>query len=292
VVPFRAPAVVSSWRAVLLALATGAMIAIGIARPGDPPPAPKPLRVATFNIETFPKNDAQIEGAFDEIAALGAPAVAVQEIFDPGVFVQAANRRLGPSWRFVHTETMPPGSRYSVHVGVLFDGEQLALVSEAVHGETALGGRQKPTFEVRLRPRAGGAIVQIFIVHFRSGSDGRPTRARQFEALTELLIAARRPGERTMVMGDFNATEDGDRDDLALMAARTGLQLNTEALACSAFWDRRDECPTSRLDHVLSWSRAETVTASGACADGCELRDRCPLYAEEVSDHCPVAVTW
>jgi hypothetical protein len=280
-------------RPVVLALATGAMIAMGLARPDVCcPKEPPPLRVATFNIETFPKNPGQIEGAFDEIARLGVGALAVQEIFDPGVFAEAANRRLGPSWRFVHTETMPPGSRYSVHVGVLFDGEQLELVSETVHGETRLDGRHKPTFEVRLRPKGGGEIVQIFVVHFKSGTDGRAVRERQFEALGDLLLAARRPDERTMVMGDFNTTELDDRDDLALLSARTGLQWNTEALECSAFWDRRDDCATSRLDHVLSWSRATTVVASGACLDGCEIRDRCPLYSDEVSDHCPVTVSW
>ena len=272
-----------------LGLAVGLAFAVGLSWPRhDGPP---PLRVATFNIETFPKNDAQVEGAFDQIAALGADAIAVQEIQDPGVFVAAAARRLGPTWRFVHASSLPPGSRYSDHLGVLFDGDKLALVDETLHDDTRLDGRHKPTFEVRLRPRDGGPVVQIFVVHLKAGSEGRDIRHRQYAALTDLIVHARRAGERTILLGDFNATEEGDRDDLAMLAARTGLAWETEALPCSAFWDRADDCPTSRLDHVLGWRVAGAVVARGACADGCELRDRCPAWVGEVSDHCPVTVT-
>jgi endonuclease/exonuclease/phosphatase family metal-dependent hydrolase len=291
------PGVVPSARNAVLGGTLAAAVAIGLTWPRprhDPDPAPAPLTVATFNIELFPKSDDQIEGAFDEIAGLGADAIAVQEILDPGVFAEAANRRLGPSWHFVSVETMPPRSRFRVHVGVLYDGDALSLVSEEVHEETRLGGRHKPTLEVRLQPKAGGDVVQIFVVHFKSGADGREVRHEQLDALGDLLIEARRahPGERAIVMGDFNATEDGDRADLARLAERTGLDWATEELACSAFWRRDDGCFTSRLDHVLTWAPPAEVTAHGACADGCEVRDRCPVYSDEVSDHCPVTASW
>jgi endonuclease/exonuclease/phosphatase family metal-dependent hydrolase len=95
-----------------------------------------------------------------------------------------------------------------------------------------------------------------------------------------------------VVLGDFNATTGGDRADLAALARAAGLVWATEPLACSAFWDRDDGCPSSRLDHVLTWAAPASVAAAGACAtDGCAWHDRCPLYADEVSDHCPVVVS-
>jgi len=75
-------------------------------------------RIATFNIEHFPKNARQVEGAFDEIAATGATLVAAQEITAPAVFLAAARRRLAPSWDFVHD---PPRVEHHHHLGVLFD---------------------------------------------------------------------------------------------------------------------------------------------------------------------------
>jgi len=159
-----------------------------------------------------------------------------------------------------------------------------------VHDDTRVDGRHKPTFEVRLAPRDGSPVLQLFVVHFKSGGDYRDVRARQFAALGAILARARRPGERVAVLGDFNATDaQGDREDLAALAAQTELAWRTEALACTAFWDRDDGCFPSRLDHVLA-SSPGGATAHAACSDGCPVRDRCPRYVEDVSDHCPVSI--
>lgn len=245
-------------------------------------PARAPVRVATFNIETFPKNPGQVHGAFEAIRALDAPAVALQEIWDPGTVRRAAREQLGPSWRFEWSER--------ARTGVLYDSDVLALVSTAELDDTIVAPKQKPVLEVTLAPRAGPAI-EIYVVHLMWGSEGRAIRARQYQALTGMLARARHRDERAVILGDFNATEDGDRDDLERLAAATRLTWATEPLACSAFWDRDDGCATSRLDHVLSSEAPSDVRASGACAEGCELRDRCPAWVGEVSDHCPVTVT-
>ena len=52
------------------------------------------VRIATFNIEHFPKNARQVERAFDEIAGTGATIIAAQEITAPAVFLEAAPKRL------------------------------------------------------------------------------------------------------------------------------------------------------------------------------------------------------
>jgi len=96
-----------------------------------------------------------------------------------------------------------------------------------------------------------------------------------------------------VLLGDFNATEIGDRDDLALLARDMNMVWASEPLACTAFWSREDSCPRSRLDHVLTWTAPATIEIAGACArEGCDTQARCPIYAHEVSDHCPVIVTF
>jgi endonuclease/exonuclease/phosphatase family metal-dependent hydrolase len=257
----------------------------------SPAPAASAVRFATFNIEHFPQDSRQVEGAFDEIAALDADFVAVQEITDAEVFAAAARRRLGAAWRFVHDGEPDPGPWKAHHVGVVFDGDALALVGTRLYDHTRMGGRGKPVLEVRLRPRTG-PDVRVLVVHLKSGSDGRDLRERQLDGLVRLLRELPRDSTRTVVLGDFNATEPSDREQLADVAHDTKMTWATRELACSAFWDRDDGCPTSRLDHVLTWDAPRSVEARGACADGCERRDACPLYTRDVSDHCPVLVAF
>jgi endonuclease/exonuclease/phosphatase family metal-dependent hydrolase len=249
---------------------------------------PDRVRIATFNIEHFPKDARQVEGAFDEIAAAGPSIVAAQEITDPTLFLATARRRLAASWDFVHDHRRIENHH---HVGVLFDRRIWKFISAEVHEDTFLGPLDLPVLEVRLAPVADGKIVRILVVHLRPLTAGRPTRARQHQALARIARSARASDERIVVLGDFNATEDSDRDDVASLARTADLAWATRSLACTAFWRRDDGCPRSRLDHVLTSEPAIRVIAAGACAtDGCDRTDRCPLFAREVSDHCPVVV--
>lgn len=275
-----------SQRAAIAALAALALLLA--ARACRHRPKARGDRLATFNIEEFPKDDRQVAGAFRLIAQLHADAIAVQEITAPAAFAAAARDRLGPQWRFASADVTPDGAPHPIAMGVLFDAGRFRLAAVRVHDATRVDGRGKPTVEVVLE-RAGAPPLHLFVVHFKSGSAWRDLRLRQFRALANILAAASRTG-RIAVLGDFNSTEDGDRTDLAALAARAHLAWATERVACTAFWRREADCPTSRLDHVLTWTPARSVTVGGACAEGCTARDRCPAYRDEVSDHCPVLV--
>jgi endonuclease/exonuclease/phosphatase family metal-dependent hydrolase len=253
-------------------------------------------RFATFNIENFPKDARQIDGAFDQIAALGASFVAVQEISEPGLFAREAERRLGGDWEFVHLDTAPWSPRTtraskSHHNGIVFDTRVWTFISSRAHHETRIGERHKPTFEVRLRPVGGGPIVRVLVVHLKSGGGNEDIRERQLRGLGTIL-AKGETDERTILLGDFNATGERDRRNLAALAANGRVEWTTRDLPCSAFWSRENACPRSRLDHVFTTQRAVRVEAAGACAtEGCDASDRCPIWSEQVSDHCPVVVT-
>ena len=250
---------------------------------------PAPVRVATFNIEDFPKNPAQVRAAFDELLATHASIIAVQEIDDPALFARAAHARFGAQWQFVPS-AWTQHEEHPRHTGVLFDGARWQLAGSTLHLDTTLGVQHKPTLEVDLAPVGGGDVVRVLVVHFKAGSDGYDVRLLQHAALARILDRLPR-GSHTIVMGDFNATEPGDRTALQNLA--TGrLAWATAPLECSAFWRREDSCPRSRLDHVLTWLYPTHVEVLGACKrDGCDTQDRCPLYATAVSDHCPVVIT-
>jgi endonuclease/exonuclease/phosphatase family metal-dependent hydrolase len=245
------------------------------------------LRVATFNIEKFPKTDGQLNGALDEILASGASVIGVQEIGDGQMLVTGARARLGDSWRYVDDGA----PRFAL--GVLYDGSQWHLASRRIHEDTRVEGRGKPVLDVRLAPVGAGETLRLLVVHLVSGSAGRSLRARQYEGLVRVATAATDPNERLVVLGDFNATEPADRSDLARLSAAADLVWASEPLACTAFWERDDGCPRSRLDHMLAWTRPASIHATGACArEGCEWQASCPIYAEAVSDHCPVVATF
>lgn len=248
-------------------------------------------RAATFNIEHFPKDQRQVDGAFTEMATLAAGIIAVQEITDTELFAETARRRLGSDWMFIAEH--PPDGTFDHQIGVLFDRGAYTFMRKQLHDGTRLGGRHKPTLDVELRDRATGEPVHVLVIHFKSGGEHQAIRGRQFAALRQIVADVQRAGDPVIVLGDFNATGNEDRADLAQLAAATRMTWATEDLPCSAFWDRIDSCPTSRLDHVLTTLSPIETRAAGGCAEvGCDPHDRCPLYEEHVSDHCPVVVTF
>jgi endonuclease/exonuclease/phosphatase family metal-dependent hydrolase len=96
-----------------------------------------------------------------------------------------------------------------------------------------------------------------------------------------------------MVLGDFNSTGEIDRKNLTRFAIDTGLHWATRELGCTAYWQPKNECLGSALDHVFTSRPAHEAAARGPCESvGCEPGDSCPVFYDEVSDHCPVTVAF
>lgn len=246
------------------------------------------VSVATFNIENFPRDQVQIDGAFAAIRDVGVPIVAVQEIVEPRVFADAAREHLGGQWRFV-TNSGGPEQR----LGVLFDSERYTLAYSRTHGETQIDGRGKPTLEVRLRRRRGGRAIRLFVVHLKAGGDYAHVRREQLRRLAPVLRGAVESRDEVFVLGDFNATGETDRHTIARFASQLGLVWASESLECTSYWDRSDGCLGSALDHILSREEPTDIAARGPCETiGCDPGDRCPVFHREVSDHCPVSASW
>jgi len=246
--------------------------------------AERPLRLATFNIEHFPKSERQVEEAFRLLADLDVAAVGVQEITDPVRFDREARERLGASWRSIFAHPCP-----AHRVGVVFDSERLELLSTRTHTESMVLPGARPAFEARFRPIDEDVVIRVVVLHLQSGGEAIETRRRQLRALRPVLGAAMASGERVIVLGDFNSTGEEDRREIAGTVESAQMRWASEDLECTAYWNRRDGCRGSALDHVLSWQNVSNLAVRGACeSEGCDPADRCPSYVGDVSDHCPV----
>lgn len=249
--------------------------------------------IATFNIRDFPETEAQIDGAFETIAALDVPIVAVEEITDPTRFIQGAHQYLGPTWRaeFGPTHDFPHSRR---RVGLLFDSARYGATATRLHPQPGTNGPGRPVLEVRLEPTQDrDTSLRVFVVHLKSGGDSTETRTRQLRALTSAVRKAVASSDEIVVLGDFNSTGETDRANLALFAANTGLEWATEELTCTAYWKPQGKCTGSALDHVFTSKSPRAATARGPCeTEGCEPGDACPVFFDLVSDHCPVTASF
>ena len=255
-----------------------------------PPEASSATRFASFNIEFFPKDQRQVQESFVLIDELGASAIGLQEITDTDRFSVEAKRRLGDTWDFVYQDVVAIKAKPKLHIGVLYNTEVFQLERVGSRDETRIDERTQPTLQVRLLHRATGERVTMLVVHFKALPEGREQRIQQFAGLLRIVRDLQAHGRNLVIMGDFNATDEGDRDSLKYLSDTAGLVWATEELPCSAFWERADDCPTSRLDHIFSWKVPARVVARGGCELGCDTQNSCPLYRREVSDHCPVVL--
>ena len=277
--------------AVLSAVVIATWMTCGRRRATDDSPAPPALRMATFNIENYPASDRQEQGAFAAIRDTGARVVAVQEITDPARFRRVLRRTLGSSWStaFVALEDR------SLHaVGLAFDRHTVRLAWARTDRATVTYPGARPTLEARLyrrNTRGPTPALRVFVVHLKAGGDSTDVRTRQLDALAPSLAAARADGDDVYVLGDFNATGDGDRANLERLARATGLTWASRDLPCTAYWDRDDGCRGSALDHVLAAHPPRDIFAADPCRrEGCAVRNTCPTFVHDVSDHCPVVV--
>jgi exonuclease III len=245
------------------------------------------VRVATFNIEDFPKSPRQVPGAFAAILESDADIVAVQEIRSTTVLKHSARALLGPEWKFVSSRRAT-----SHRLGVLYDSEMFTVLSTKDHTELELYRGARPAFEVRLRSRDDSkVVVRVITVHLKAGSDGESVRRKQLDALEAIVRKARGSGDKLVVLGDFNSTSNGDQVRIGKLARAARMEWATEKIECTSYWRRNDGCVGSRLDHILTSEPVDAAVARGACeTEGCDRKPQCPVYREHVSDHCPVTV--
>lgn len=171
-----------------------------------------------------------------------------------------------------------------------------------------------------LRPALVGMFQEIkrrkkFVaigVHLKAGGSesSYEKRANQYKILERMIGELKRADhDHVIVLGDFNTTGyndhdiDYDRFNDMLQGSRT--KTVSERLDCTSYWsgENRDDKyeESSILDHVLHTSRflsyrKISVKIASHCAKvRCDLtpsKSELGLHYEEVSDHCPVNVSF
>ncbi len=248
---------------------------------------PPSVKVGTFNIQNYPKSERQPAEALELVGSLEVDAMGVQEITRPHHFERAVHLHLGPEWTVLFAD-----QDVRHRVGLIFRDDVFELLETRTHRQTAITRGARATFEVRLR--AEGALarrtLRVFVVHLKAGGDGAKIRREQLRRLRPVVEDAVASGDEVVLLGDFNTTGASDRREVEALADAAGLRWETEAVECTSYWKRPNDCPTTPLDHILSTGGTQSVEAAGACDSfGCDADGACPTYVERVSDHCPVS---
>ncbi|MFW5968016.1 MAG: endonuclease/exonuclease/phosphatase family protein [Persicimonas sp.] len=266
------------WLAALLVVAV--VVALVVWRPAAP-------SVATFNIQDYPQSDEQAAGAFELVGALEVDAVGVQEITDARHFERFTDDYLGEDWEVAFADQR----RVRHRVGLAFDSTDVELVESRTHRETVVQYGARATLEAHLRSESpfGARTVRVFVVHLKAGGDHSAIRQKQLRRLRPIVDEAVASDDDVVLMGDFNTTGPADVRAVDALAESVGLEWTTRDIGCTAYWEPDDNCESSTLDHILATRSTDEVDAVGACESvGCESRHSCPIYVDNVSDHCPV----
>lgn len=246
-------------------------------------PGGEALSVATFNVENYPKHELQRKTVPRAIAALKVPIVALQEVVDVKRFERDIQAELGNHWVLASSSQGP-----SQKLAILYDSTKVQFVSKRDYSEPIIHPSARPAFEGRFK--VGDQHVRVMVLHLKSGGKFYAVRAAQWWSLLPVIERGVESGDEFLVVGDFNATGWPDRVTLFGLSLWTGTKWLSRGVECSHYWSREEECVTTTLDHALS-NRAGTARALGACETvGCANADRCPVWVDEVSDHCPVVL--
>ena len=270
---------------VVLGLALIGLVVLWVVSSSAPP-----VRIATFNIETYPQTPGQSAGAVQLLGTLDVDVVGVQEITDRDVFVENVRLYLGDEW-----ETVFPDQKVFHSVGLVYDSTVLGVREVRTHYETVIHRGARATLEVRLETRGARnqRQVRVFVLHLKATSLGHEIRRRQLEALRPIVERAVDTGDEVVVLGDFNTTGDSDRVLVEEFGEATGLSWSSAEIPCTSYWDKKDICLTTALDHILANKDAREIRVRGACETvGCENRESCPVYIRMVSDHCPLTAVY
>ncbi len=258
------------------------------------------LRVATFNIRGFGRENTDEDRLVEILDGLGADVLAVQEIQDPERFARVVGRMRGR--RAVALSRC--GGRSDMRVGFVWDAERVAFAGSDEFPELAPdrdGGcrlGQRPGLLGYFR--AGNSSFELLVVHLAARGDPEMAalRRRQWERAFAIAATRRAP---LAILGDTNSTgflddKYGERSFLRERAARAGMRIVTEGLPCSEYFSVGNTLQPSMLDHVVV--TPDFPARGGAHVGGYCVETACrPLDARDVpwdhvtvSDHCPVSV--
>ncbi len=274
----------------------------------DDAPLPPALVAATWNVHNFSEygvTETRMGAVVSTIRGLDADIVALQEIKtdpdDPPPALQAWDRLLAslPEYEGIHA----PWDYYDTTVGLLVRRDTTEIVANQTLFPNDSDAFPRSPLMATVHVQRGGAetTFDVIVLHLKAYPDGADRRLDACQKLHALL--ARRPGHRTLLLGDLNDdpydppaenvflnTFLGTEPDYVFLTARLPPQSVT-SVSFYHFVDGR-RVVGQFLDHAIvsgalyaDWARF--VPEIRGVPTG-EFRD----WEEDYSDHFPVLVSF
>ena len=267
----------------------------------------EPLRVATFNIRSFPEERTDRARVAEVLAQLHADLIAVQEIRDVEQLRAVLARASDDSGRDYRALTSTCGGQ-GLHVttGLVWDAARLQLVAHRDYPSLRPDGRG-PCGQVQpgllgVFEAEDGDRFAALSIHFTPFPEGWAQRREQWQQAMQIVASVRAElGIEVIMLGDANSTglttvPEDERRYIDDVVAAHGYSLLTRDVGCTEYWRPKGQTAfsPSTLDHIVvtggDWSaaRAEQMCQRLACrVTDAESMD--PDF-HRVSDHCPVLV--
>jgi endonuclease/exonuclease/phosphatase family metal-dependent hydrolase len=267
---------------------------------------PPAVVLGTFNIRMFMDTDTRPEAVAGALAELDADAFAVQEIRGLSEFAAVladAGERTGRTYAMAMAPYCPRSAvTRSMHLGVVYDARRYELVARLPFAGAGGCAEDQPHGMLAVLRDGDGRTFALGSLHMIA-LDRWPERRREWAWLMAAIPAWERAlGVPVIFAGDFNSTgylneHSDERVSIDSLVATHGRQLPTGRLKCSEYWlpNGQSTYAVSLLDHVMAPAELDVAGAEvqGMCAAlACAPHPEKPGGFDEVSDHCPVRVTW
>lgn len=271
------------------------------------------LRVGTYNIRNLGPLTDRVR-LTELLAETKADILALQEIQDTDVLDRVATELSASSSRHYRTLVSRCGGKRDLRLGFIYDADRVELhrswelpeLREDMVGRCSQGDRSGLLAEFSARRGFRHPHTYLLTVHFPAGGDWRQVQERQEFWYRSLGVIAtlRAYGERrVLLLGDMNSTDYrddrlGERSAIHRRVEQAGLRVLTTDLGCTEYWRPRASITyvPSHLDHIISTPDIRIVDEAvlhGYCpALRCQPTSQIPEDYSDVSDHCPVTVSF
>lgn len=275
-------------------------------------------KFVTYNIRHFDSsrnstNKIELKNIIDK---LDADFITVQEIVNTSSFLSFIQK----NYPYYEVAFSRCGGRGRQKIGFVFDTRKFKLEEiyedarfsnpNASHGRGSCG-RLRPVLVGHFKDKQTRETFVTLGVHLKAGgrSSSYRTRKVQYEKLVDLTKDLKRQGYKDVIMmGDFNTTgyvlNDSDFHNFSDMLGDLKMNSGSERLDCTSYWagsNRSDNIEESSvLDHIVYSSSfmgmraAQTQVHSHCARQACENTSARQLGTSyrEVTDHCPVSITF
>lgn len=256
---------------------------------GELPPRtdgqPETLRIATWNVENFPKNAATPQLLAESILALELDLMAIQEVADEDAF-----------WDLVedlplYAGTLSPHEYFDgsyQKVGFLYRSDKLQVGNIRVLFDHDGFSFPRPAYQATVTSRTTGADFFAITLHLKAGrgNDNRERRISAAQELADHALKLATTDDDIVLLGDFNdvLTSNAGRSVFEPFLS-AGFDIVTDELSDEGAYSFVPSMVM--LDHIVASSAltGEIVSESDSIP---QLDFAIRNYDASLSDHLPV----